>query len=386
MYRDATNDTNQITIQIPSRPILSVMARSVLCFLVVASLPWIGSVIGSSSDHPAGSGVVRLRSRPSVDEDPTFLRLLVQDLIGQGLVKHGDRAVLIGRADRRSAQIVKERGLDLIAESDVQRQRSVPENSLDFVFVDAFSDPEFVDLLKIGGIAAVRLAGNPSTAFRVPINFKIVYIRHFDATVVAMRKIRRAGGAELLSPTRRRLFALPSSKRTLLNGLEEALLEPPLRRRKRHLRRTKYLPDLTGDSLAGYPRRVFIDVGAPGRRAGRRWFKRNYPTRELEFEMYEVETEAAAAATEAAMGMTEWLRGNVVEEEYVVMKAEAEVVEEILESRAIELVDELFMECRFEGQKGKKKEMKGRRRAYWECLALYGKVRDEGVAVHQWWG
>ena len=70
------------------------------------------------------------------------------------------------------------------------------------------------------------------------------------------------------------------------------------------------------------------------------------------------------------------------EEGYVVMKSETEVVEEMMRSKAIMLVDELFLECK--PQQGNRKRKNGR--AYWECLALYGKLRDEGVAVHQWWG
>nr|AFK46323.1 unknown [Lotus japonicus] len=67
------------------------------------------------------------------------------------------------------------------------------------------------------------------------------------------------------------------------------------------------------------------------------------------------------------------------------MKAEAEVVEEMIKERTIYLVDELFLECKNEWwqKKGKRKKS---RKAYWECLALYGRLRDEGVAVHQWWG
>lgn len=43
-----------------------------------------------------------------------------------------------------------------------------------------------------------------------------------------------------------------------------------------------------------------------------------------------------------------------------------------------------FLECKHQGvKKGDKKKS---RRAYWECLSLYGMLRDEGVAVHQWWG
>ncbi|EXC16666.1 hypothetical protein L484_007712 [Morus notabilis] len=63
------------------------------------------------------------------------------------------------------------------------------------------------------------------------------------------------------------------------------------------------------------------------------------------------------------------------------MKAEAEAVEELVRSKAIRLVDELFLECKPDHKGGTV-----RRRAYWECLALYGRLRDEGVAVHQWWG
>eukprot|EP00268_Persea_americana_P004564 TRINITY_DN1145_c0_g1_i1.p1 TRINITY_DN1145_c0_g1~~TRINITY_DN1145_c0_g1_i1.p1 ORF type:complete len:267 (-),score=3.12 TRINITY_DN1145_c0_g1_i1:427-1227(-) len=242
MYRDDANDaTNQLTIKLPSRRILSVIARSLLCFLVIASLPWIGSIVGSSSD-PAGSSATPLRSHPA-DDDLSFLPLLFQDLTVEGLIKPGNRAVMIGQADRGRVQVVKERGIDFISETDIERLRSVSKNSLDFVFLDAFSFSSYVEFsdrtLKIGGIiVAIGLTSSQqSNVFRVPINYKIVYLRHFDATVVAMRKIRRAGGAKLTSSTRRRVFALHSSKRPLLNGLEDSLLEPPQRRR--HHKRMK---------------------------------------------------------------------------------------------------------------------------------------------------
>ncbi|KAI4317858.1 hypothetical protein L6164_025689 [Bauhinia variegata] len=44
--------------------------------------------------------------------------------------------------------------------------------------------------------------------------------------------------------------------------------------------------------------------------------------------------------------VSEWLRKNVKEEEHVVTKAEAKLVEEMVKSKAIRLVDELFLECR----------------------------------------
>ncbi|KAF3502627.1 hypothetical protein F2Q69_00041297 [Brassica cretica] len=88
------------------------------------------------------------------------------------------------------------------------------------------------------------------------------------------------------------------------------------------------------------------------------------------------------------MGITEWLKENVKDEEYVVMKAEAEVVEEMMRNKSIKMVDELFLECKPKGLglRGRRTMQSKSGRAYWECLALYGKLRDEGVAVHQWWG
>lgn len=149
-----------------------------------------------------------------------------------------------------------------------------------------------------------------------------------------------------------------------------------------------------GDSLDGYPRRVFIDVvgSSEKKKSGSDWFSTHYPTRNKDFEIYKIETvtseeeeespETTAPAT-AEIGMSDWVRKNVKEEEYVVMKAEAEVVEEMMKTKAIRLVDELFLDCKPQLEN---KDRRQRRRAYWECLALYGSLRDEGIAVHQWWG
>ncbi|QCE00710.1 uncharacterized protein LOC114194233 [Vigna unguiculata] len=183
--------------------------------------------------------------------------------------------------------------------------------------------------------------------------------------------------------TQRKLLGyVPEAKKAALQNLEDVLLEPPRAasgKSRVYLKRTKYLPDLMGDSLEGYPRRVFIDVGQKDAESGSDWFRKKYPTRNKNFEMYKIE---AVAEGGPQIEMSEWLRKNVKEEEYVVMKAEAEVVEEMMWSKAIRLVDELFLECKPQQGSAKRKN----RRAYWECLALYGKLRDEGVAVHQWWG
>jgi hypothetical protein len=182
--------------------------------------------------------------------------------------------------------------------------------------------------------------------------------------------------------TSRRLFAVPGEKPNTLDELEDVLLEPPAGSREmKNSKRIRFLPILTGDSLDNYPRRVFIDVGPTEKANSKCWFKKNYPKGKLDFEMVRLDVAESQTKVAAAHGMSDWLRTNVKREDYVVMKAEAEAVGEMLQGKVISLVDELFLECKNQWFKGKKSK-----RAYWECLALYGRLRDEGVAVHQWWG
>ncbi|KAA0038670.1 peptide upstream ORF protein [Cucumis melo var. makuwa] len=222
-------------------------------------------------------------------------------------------------------------------------------------------------------------------------DYRIVYLEQSDDV-----EKTKLGQNEIKSPSRRRLFAYESDAKraAALNELEDVLLEPPRsasRKSRRYLQRTRYLPDLMDDSLESYPRHIFIDAGVPEKEAGgsgTSWFDHNYPTRNKKFEMYKIETvstDQASSSKEPQVGISDWLSNNVKAEDYVVMKAEAEVVEDMMKSKVVRLVDELFLECKPQ-KNGGRKVSGGGRRAYWQCLALYGQLRDEGVAVHQWWG
>lgn len=190
------------------------------------------------------------------------------------------------------------------------------------------------------------------------------------------------------SPKRKLLqMATDEAKTTALKGLEDVLLEPPRKaspKSKKNLKKIKYLPDLLDDSLRGYKRRLFVAVGVPEENKGViQWFEHNYPKKSAKFEIHSL---LVAPENPAALrtDVSSWLSKHVKEEEYVVMKAEADVVEEMVKRNTMTLVDELFLECSNEWWQIEKRRNSGR--AYWECLALYGRLRDEGVAVHQWWG
>ncbi|KAL5074841.1 hypothetical protein RYX36_013825 [Vicia faba] len=87
----------------------------------------------------------------------------------------------------------------------------------------------------------------------------------------------------------RKLFGYAEAKKIALHNLEDVLLEP-LRaasgKSRKYLKRTKYLPDLMGDSLESYFRRVFIDVGLPEKNggSGTDWFLDwSYHTKKIQF-------------------------------------------------------------------------------------------------------
>ncbi|CAN7121733.1 unnamed protein product [Brassica rapa subsp. narinosa] len=69
---------------------------------------------------------------------------------------------------------------------------------------------------------------------------------------------------------------------------------------------------------------------------GTGWSVNNYPTRNLKFEMHKIVMVNGEMSLEpGSMWMKEWLKENVKEEEYVVMKAEVEVLEEMMRSKTI---------------------------------------------------
>ncbi|XP_010548868.1 PREDICTED: uncharacterized protein LOC104820197 [Tarenaya hassleriana] len=408
---------NKTCFRAPHSGVFALLVRSMLLVLLFLSFSWL-SFLRSGVTAIAAESVDHFESDA---ENPELLPLLFRDLEKEGLFRLGDKTLFVNDGEDSDGFVVSgcsgilnQDEIFLVSATDQERQSSTPSEAFDFAFTYArhFSSFEFIDrALKVGGILAVQFTrqGPPPSSFSKPSNYEIVYLRRFQYTILAMRKTGYyTGKIHQNSFSKRKLLDISSdeARKRALNKLEDVLLEPPRassRKSRTYLKRTRYLPDLMGDSLdlGNYPRRVFIEVGASEKEgvSVTEWFAKNYPTRNLEFEMYKIETvsEEKSNSNEMnleidsvpqRMGMSEWMRENVKEEEYVVMKAEAEVVEEMVRSKTIKMVDELFLECKPKGLGfgGRKSQSNNGGRAYWECLALYGKLRDEGIAVHQWWG
>ncbi|KAL0693640.1 hypothetical protein Bca4012_060820 [Brassica carinata] len=377
--------------------VLSLFMRSTLLALLFLSFTWL-SLLKYETNATAASKSVE------PDQHELLLPMLLNDLEKEGLFKHGDKALLLSGGDGEVtgtsySQTIVETEVLFVSARDQETQRMVPSKTFDLAFAHSrhIDSVEFLDrTLKVGGILTVQLSHHDlPPSFLKRLNYEIVYVRSNDYTVMAMRKTEETEQKQSIGAAGRKLLNIKEkeAKKKALSKLEDVLLEPPRaasRKSRTYLKRTRYLPDLMGDALdlKSYSRRVFIDVGNGKGSSGTEWFVKNYPTRKLKFEMYKVETVNDEMSIESEnMGITEWLKENAKEEEYVVMKAEAEVVEEMMRTKSIKMVDELFLECKPKGLglKGRKMQSKSGR-AYWECLALYGKLRDEGVAVHQWWG
>lgn len=378
------NSQTLLVIKLPDSWVLRILSRSLFLALVLMALPKLGYVMRTSTSN----------SLITTANGFKILPVLLRDLVDEGLIKKGQKGLVlgagIGEIDK-DFEFLRNRGIDLVADGDTIAASQV----FDFVFVRSLSGIELIDRsLKEGSIVILQFGNDPSNELQFLGNYKIVYLRRFEYTVVAMKKVGVSPNGS--APSTRPVSydddtASEEEKKAALKGLEDAFLEPPtramLRKRPRFTsRKIKFLPDLLKDSLEEYPRRIFIsdDTSALD------WFYKNYPMRDQEFEVYDMEIVGNNHKNDNGgimpqeTGVSAWLTKNVRQKDYVVMKAEAEAVEEMLKDKTICLVDELFLECKNQWQHGKNK-MNGSKRAYWQCLALYGKVRDEGIAVHQWW-
>ncbi|GJS11050.1 hypothetical protein Tco_0367846 [Tanacetum coccineum] len=290
--------------------------KTFLLVLVLVFIPWIRSVlrinlIFRNQRHDLANPI----------ELETF-QLLVQNLTNEGFLGLQDKGLIVTDDDKNEKLV----NMDLVPYSDLERKRASLEHNYDFAFTYEGIEELTDKVLQIDGVMVVLRRGTlmTSESFQKPSNYEIVqekrYEPRLDATIIAMRKTRMIrddkNNASNTIPHRRLMFS--QRKADAIKKLENVLLEPPRGasgKSKSYSKKLRYLPDLMEDSLEDYPRLVFIDVNG-----------------DMKYLIF-TETE-----------ITDWLKENVNKGEYVVMKAEADVVEELINNNAIELVDELFME------------------------------------------
>lgn len=394
-----SNSNALLIIRLPDSRVLQIVSRSFFLAIVLIALPIITPFMsGGSSNAVADFDVTTF----------DILPVIFPDLIDEGLVRRGDRGLIVGSGmgDDLMKLLTGNNGIDLDTVSKLNEiPIPIPNGALDFVLGLNLKCIECVDrVVKTNGIVITQMKNELTSTLLLESNpnYRIVYVRRWfkdnSNTIVAMRKAMLRDG---LTSSRGKMGRLCGTKhearKVALKGLEDALLEPPRRIPSRMKSMNgrgemKFLPDLIGNSLEAYKRRMFVFVsddknggGGVGGEA-EEWFYKNYPTRNQHFEV---------VSSSSSVGISDWMRRNVGKQDFVVMKAGEELAEEMMKDKTICLVDELFVECRHrrwpadeseETETVTETEMESKRkRAYWQCLALYGDLRNEGVAVHQWW-
>lgn len=388
----ALNTDALLIIKLPDYRLLWIMSRSLFLAMVLITLPSIGSILRGSSN------VVNDAVLYPDEGDFTMLPILFRDLVDEGILKKGQKGLIVSSGygdlvDDLDLEFLNDNEVDWVIESDSNPMNSIPDETFDFAIGSSSRNAKFIDrVLKTGGIMIIPLSNDPSDELLQPRNYGIVYLRRFESTMVAMRKNGLAVDS-VTNPRKKQIVCgtTPEAKKAALKNLEDVLLEPPRKAlAKSTMRKMKFLPDLMGDSLENYPRRVFI---SDDRNTAEDWFRHNYPAHNQEFNFYNIDvkvidSEETRTTGEEGAGLSNWLRNTVKQEDYVVMKADAQVVEDMMREKTICLIDELFLECKSQWEEGEGEgegEKNRSQRAYWQCLELHGRLREEGVAVHQWW-
>lgn len=371
-----------LVIKVPDTRFLRVVSRSLFLALFFVAFPFLGSFLKGLVVSGFDAIVVNASTSTFVSINVEVLNSILHDLGDEGLLKKEDKALIM--SPPRGFE-----GGDSLLNWNSEVDVVMHDEPYDFAFAPSFEDAVSADrVLKIDGIVAFPLSLDDSSnaGFRKQSNYKVVYLRRYDSIFVALRKIGVENNLVDSTPRKRLCQFATVAKTTALEGLEDALLEPPRQdsaKSNKNLK-IKYLPELLGDSLDGYKRRVFVGVGLrEENKAAVEWFERNYPKKSTKFEIHSLQV-ASEEPNVPQTDVSAWLSKHVKADEYVVMKAEADVVEEMMRKKTICLVDELFLQCNNQWWQTGKRKKSGR--AYWQCLDLYGRLRDEGVAVHQWWG
>lgn len=276
------SEARYLIIRLPNSKFIKICFRFLLLILALASFQFMirssssslfNEIISPTSTHHQQKSVSE-----SIDDSNSYsmdtehvLSILFRDLTNEGLVKKTQqKAVFLCNEDEKPSNVaVNDYNMEHVPLNDLEKQNSVLDNSVDFIYTSNYpAASKFIErVLKTEGIATVLINNNPSVSapFYKPSNCKIAYMRRFDSIAVAMKKNGGAIEPKLAAP--RKLCSYASeAKKAALQKLEDVLLEPPRAasgKSRKYLKRTRYLPDLMGDSLESYPVRIAMTKQLP---------------------------------------------------------------------------------------------------------------------------
>ncbi|MCD7461285.1 hypothetical protein HAX54_045822 [Datura stramonium] len=381
-------ETKFVIIRINHSWVLKFMARATILALVIVSLPWINTIIGYlSSRYESNNHALFKVHDEMANYNPInleFLPIMFQDLANEGLLRMGDRSLLFSNGNEEeiyNSQVVKDYNPDLISFSDSTQQNLVPNETFDIAFAYGYpQSSNFIErALKVGGILVVPLMTSHDNhmvdEFPHPSNYKIVYVRKFDSTIVAMKKTKNnASIINSSSNTLRHLNALSPNNNAekVSTGSSSGIIK--LSYDKEHFIMTSLSDHHQHESKLARSSTDHYQHGFKLVRSSSADHILEYRTPNKGKKITNANKEAVLKKLEDVLLEPPRAASG---------RSKADVVEEMVKNKSIRLIDELFLECKHQGIK---KSDKKNRRAYWECLSLYGLLRDEGIAVHQWWG
>ncbi|GLJ40933.1 hypothetical protein SUGI_0846770 [Cryptomeria japonica] len=369
-------------------PILYIVQDEGPCDLTAGSEPFYRPG-GLGIESPTPTKIWALR--PTVK----FYSGIYSDLLKQGLLRPGLKGLCVGCHAAHAVLALRENGvpdatgIDRGSCKGKLKRLPFADNSFDFVLsasVDRARAPalfavEIERTLKPNGVAIIvvcrrrgALSSNPlhslaptAALFR---NSDVVHVTVAgNSSVIALRKLPLAPNPiHHCSPLK-------------LNRSLVEFAEPLTENRHKAI----YLPSILDISTLN--RHVYVEIGVnDSQRSTGEWFLRAYPKQNMSFKIYAVSVDNTAPASVSALklsGLEEvslnqseiggWMKRNMSEKDFVVVKLGFPYARELLDSGAICLVDELFVECSHDDDDDDA-----------ACLHLLNALRKNGVFAHKW--
>ncbi|XP_024959274.1 uncharacterized protein LOC112500168 [Cynara cardunculus var. scolymus] len=190
------NPDSVLVIKLPDSRILGIISKSLFLAIFILALPSIGSFVRDAS-------LTNTLAQEHSANPHDFLPIVFKDLVVEGVLKDGRKGLLLSSKIGDlfdSFWFLNEKGIDLVIDSDLDRQMVIPDEIFDFVFASSLENTKFINrVVKLDGIVVMPLGKfyDRSYGFLKQSNYKIVYLRQFDSiTVIAMRKIDGEGDEE----------------------------------------------------------------------------------------------------------------------------------------------------------------------------------------------